>query len=305
MSDSRRRSTRRVKKRTALYAVNDLVQVPRSNTTLIGRLVAQISDAPSSRWLVAFENHKDEVYAEETLGRVVGRMEEDPDASDEDQGASPVHNASGDVGDAGNDIEYSKTVNEVAETSVRSTKRRSTTSLGGSVASKTGQGDANSSGESSPAEDATTESNSKKKKRAVTFSSRSRSNSEGSAVFPSPSKKDKAFAAGAPTETLSGKVSDREHRSRRRQAMTEEEILQASLEASKNQKLNGNKRILTSGNASGIIKDPPPPIGPKNKKAKVGNGGKGGDDVLKVKLLTGTLFLSRGIHRHVEFVPRI
>ena len=40
-----------------------------------------------------------------------------------------------------------------------------------------------------------------------------------------------------------------------------------------------------------------------NKKFKTSRGGDG--EVLKVKLLTGTLFLYRGVHRHVEFIPRI
>jgi hypothetical protein len=163
------------------------LQVPKSNTTVIGRLVTQVSESPSPRWLVGFENYKDEEYAEETLGPVVGRLEEYPDASDEEQEMSPVHGnkLSGD-GAVGNNAQQSGREDEPAETATRSTKRR-TASQSGSSTSKTTPDGAHSSGESSPAEDGTNESTTKKKKKGVTFSSRSRSNSEVSSV-PSPSR---------------------------------------------------------------------------------------------------------------------
>jgi hypothetical protein len=266
-------------------------QIPKSNSTVIGRLVAQVAETPSSRWLVSFENYKDEQYAEEMLGRVVGRMEED--ASEDDREISPTVGGGLTVDDAA--------VNNSIETGTRSTKRRST-SQSGSSTSKTSPGDAISSAESSPAEDVTTEV--KRKKKGVTFSSRSRSNSEVS-IVPSPSREPQvtttAVLSGSSLEISSNKVSDREQRSRRRQAISQEEAFQASLEASNDLKLNSNyKRFLTGG----VSKNPSG--GPKNKKLKLGSvGGKGGGDVLKVKLLTGTLFLTKGIHRHVEFIPRI
>jgi hypothetical protein len=273
-----------------------LFQIPKSNSTVVGRLVAHVAETPSSRWLVAFENYKDEQYEEEMLGRVVGRMEED--ASEDDRAISPTSGG----GLAQHAEEPSTTANNAAETGTRSTKRRSA-SQSGSSTSKTSPGDAISSGESSPAEDPTTEV--KKKKKGVTFSSRSRSNSEVYAA-PIPNKEPHltatAMLPGSSSMDISGnKVSDREQRSRRRQAMSQEEAFLASLEASNDQKLNSNYKRLFAG---GVNKNPSGAL--KNKKFKSGGVGcKVGGDVLKVKLLTGTLFLSKGIHRHVEFIPRI
>jgi hypothetical protein len=271
-------------------------QISKSNTTVIGRLLAQVAEPPSSRWLVAFGNDKEEQYAEEMLGHVVGRMEED--ASENDRTVSPTEGR----GFSEDAAEPVITANDAVETGTRNTKRRST-SQSGSSTSKTSPGDAISSGESSPAEDATIAL--KKKKKGVTFLSRSRSNSDVSAV-PSPRKEPEltttvALAGSSSMEISGSKVSDREQRSRRRQQISQEEAFQASLEASNDHNLNSNyKRFFTGTVGKNSLG------GPKNKKFKLGgSGGKGDGDVLKVKLLTGTLFLSRGIHRHVEFIPRI
>ena len=41
-----------------------------------------VAELPSPRWLVAFDNYKDEEIAEEEIGHVVGRMEEIPPDDD-------------------------------------------------------------------------------------------------------------------------------------------------------------------------------------------------------------------------------
>lgn len=81
----------------------------------------------------------------------------------------------------------------------------------------------------------------------------------------------------------SGRVSAREARSKRRQAMIDEDVKDGVVPA------DGNPR---------------PPILPGNAKKRQREETDGGD-VVKVKLLTGTLFLYRGRYRRVEFIRRV
>lgn len=82
----------------------------------------------------------------------------------------------------------------------------------------------------------------------------------------------------------SSRVSAREARSKRRQAKIDEDV----------------KEVVPPTGAKRR-----PPVAPVNpKKRKAGEPGEG-DDVVKVKLLTGTLYLYRGRDRRVEFVRRV
>jgi len=93
--------------------------------------------------------------------------------------------------------------------------------------------------------------------------------------------------AGSESETSSrksstaDKVSAREARSRRRQAQIDEET--PANDASK----GTTRRAAPQGNA--------------RKRQRVDTDG----EVIKVKLLTGTLFLYRGLHRRAEFIRRV
>ena len=86
---------------------------------------------------------------------------------------------------------------------------------------------------------------------------------------------DEEPAADSPKENRS-KASDREARSRRRQAMIEEDAQTAT-----------TKRPRVAA-----------PIG-QAKKAKGGNDGR-----IKVPMLTGTLYIYRGARRRVEFIRK-
>ena len=76
------------------------------------------------------------------------------------------------------------------------------------------------------------------------------------------------------------RVSAREERSRRRQAKIDEDV--------PGQESSGGKRR-------------PPPLNGSKKRPRGENDG----EVVKVKLLTGTLFLYRGLHRRAEFIRRV
>ena len=80
---------------------------------------------------------------------------------------------------------------------------------------------------------------------------------------------------------FSSRRSAREARSRRRQAQIDEEA--PADDASK----GTTRRVAPQGNA--------------RKRQRVDTDG----EVIKVKLLTGTLFLYRGLHRRAEFIRRV
>ena len=96
---------------------------------------------------------------------------------------------------------------------------------------------------------------------------------------------DAVSVEGDPSTTLVRK-GEREQRSLRRQAKIDTDVIPPLSDASSHQ--SAKKRRL-------------PPPKPSNKRVKLGDG----EDVVKVHLLTGTLYLYRGLHRRAEFVRRI
>jgi hypothetical protein len=89
--------------------------------------------------------------------------------------------------------------------------------------------------------------------------------------------------------TSRSKASAREARSRRRQAMIDDAAIVPGTEI-----LAGKRKL------------PPPPVGNRSRQYKHSETQYAEDgEVVKVKLLTGTLYLYRGAQRRVEFVRRV
>mmetsp|Transcript_24837 Transcript_24837/g.36751 ORF Transcript_24837/g.36751 Transcript_24837/m.36751 type:complete len:236 (-) Transcript_24837:80-787(-) len=89
------------------------------------------------------------------------------------------------------------------------------------------------------------------------------------------------------------KASAREQRSLRRQAKIDEEVVfTVPIGGSRSSK----RRLPSSRSGSGGN------INSSNKRVK---GENGNEEVVKVKLLTGTLYLYRGLHRRAEFIRRV
>mmetsp|Transcript_15602 Transcript_15602/g.23633 ORF Transcript_15602/g.23633 Transcript_15602/m.23633 type:complete len:234 (+) Transcript_15602:46-747(+) len=88
------------------------------------------------------------------------------------------------------------------------------------------------------------------------------------------------------------KASAREQRSLRRQAKIDEEVV---FTVQSGGSRSGKRRLPSSRNSGGNINN-------SNKRAK---GEEGNEEVVKVKLLTGTLYLYRGLHRRAEFIRRV
>ena len=115
--------------------------------------------------------------------------------------------------------------------------------------------------------------------------------------------------------SISPKITNRERRSRRRQALSHDEISEQTPIPTAVRTISPT---VTIGSTSSVNKHPISQNSAtkarsndtsRNKKAtKMGlsnssqAGGK--NEVLKVQLLTGTLYLHRGAKRHVEFIPK-
>lgn len=93
------------------------------------------------------------------------------------------------------------------------------------------------------------------------------------------------------SRSLRSKVSDREQRSRRRQAMIEEEA----------QTIPGGG-VGSASTSTAPIKRPRPhaPASHSSKKMRAGTN----EEVIKVPMLTGTLYLYRGLRRRAEFIRK-
>mmetsp|Transcript_22416 Transcript_22416/g.52913 ORF Transcript_22416/g.52913 Transcript_22416/m.52913 type:complete len:292 (+) Transcript_22416:296-1171(+) len=290
MSDSRRRSSRRGKKLVS-YSANDLVQIPHNSTTIIGRLAYKLTEHPSVRWLVSFDDipsRKDEEIPEEAIGPVVGHIEAVPKTSSNSRG-------NGDT---------ATVVTPSLDDSVASTANNDTVTTR-SLRRKSNSG----SNSSSSADDSTTKSSGKKRK--------------GSSL-PASIPKDEADSKTVVSQeilSLSPKVSGRERRSRRRQGLTRNEVRENAQVSSTEASVLESAKAGVPAVANGGLPLPDKRSAPnnstnkgrsdessKNKKAKIGSTdnprARDKSDVLKVHYFTGTLYFYRGPQRHVEFIPK-
>jgi len=286
MSESRRRSTRRGKK-CSIYSLNDLVQIPHNSTNLVGRLAYKIMEQPSVRWLVAFDekNRKDEEIAEEALGPVIGCV-------------TPIIKTSIDSATKNDDV----IGNNLTTTSISKDTTITTRSLRKKSCSV-------SSNSSSSAEESTTKIGINKKKKEDKHQPSGRSVIEKQPMNSAVQKESipiTGILKAILTPSHKPKVTDREQRSRRRRALSHDEMSSPATAA--NKKLVPavgtnygstslqSKRALAQGSNSNSNNKAKGEYAFRNKKAKVSSSVSNSrvhakKEVLKVQLLTGTLYL--------------
>jgi len=287
MSDSRRRSTRRGKK-CSVYSLNDLVQIPHNSTNLVGRLAYKIMEQPSVRWLVAFDeqNRKDEEIAEEALGPVIGCV-------------TPIIKTCPDSATKNDTI--------IGNILTTTTISKDTTITTRSLRKKSCSGSSNSS---SSAEDSGTKIGINKKKKEDTHQTFERSVIEKQPLNSAVQKESipiTRILTAIRTSSHKAKVTDREQRSRRRRALSIDEMSSPATAANKipvpavgtnyGSTSLQNKRSIAQGTTNSNSNDNAK--GEyifRNKKAKVSSivsnpRAHTKKEVLKVQLLTGTLYL--------------
>ena len=213
-----------------------------------GRLVIKTSEDPA-RWLLTFcgESWKDEEFSEEAFGSILGK-------ADEGEG-SPT----------GPDTPAPAAVNK---NNNKNNKNRNKPS-----------GESKSGGTSggSSVEELSANSHSLQKKD-VSLSHEQVNPTDTDASSPN---KQETPATNNKKRSLRSRVSDREQRSRRRQALIVDEPEVGS-------------------STDGKRPRPLEPVTRVTKKSKSGVS----EDVIKIPMLTGTLFLYRGLRRRAEFIRK-
>ena len=269
------------------------------------------------RWLVSFDDipsRKNEEIPEEAIGPVVGHFETIPKTSFDSTSNGDTLSV---ITPCTDDNNTATTINSDTVTT-RSLRKKSISGSGNS---------------SSSAEDSATKidvkrkrggSNASAKKQRVPRPNANQDTSSTIVLQKASLPKEKVIlTAGVAQEltTLSPKTTGREQRSRRRQALSHDEVSQqhaamsttttttvsaVTNNASPSLSLTNKRPIAQSSSSSKARGDSTS----RNKKAKVGGVSnnprvRGKNEVLKVQLLTGTLYLYRGApQRHVEFIPK-
>jgi hypothetical protein len=294
-------------------------------TTSIGRLESKIpKSCPSGtgRWTCTIEDgshHQDEELAEEALGPVVGHVDQESHIGSGGDSSSDLKLGVNNSATMSTPTTTTSTTKENISISTRGHRRRASNekSSGGNSGSSADERSSKSGGKNG-------------KKKAASFGThQERGGLVNLAAMDAPvaaredgtrkedgEKNDKARTNSIATMTdspakvilstsTSSKVSDREQRSRRRQALSYDEIAYQQYFSEPHATLSATADTAAStkrshGSSSYVGSDSHPP----NKKVKMDGINPREGEVLKVKLLTGTLFLYRGPHRRVAFVPK-
>jgi hypothetical protein len=225
--------------------------------------------SPNPRWLIKFDGqpYKDEEVYEQTFGKLLIAADDEPESLH----TEPVPPRRQNSGKSTNSSTSSSTsIGTDADKKISATAKTDEALAGQNVTAKDGD-----DGSKDAAVD-------KKDKKSVTFSNEN-----------SPVGSDESSTQETGTE--GGNVSARESRSLRRQTMIDESDGVLAWTSSGTGNLTaGGKRRLPPGGSNGKS-------GSKSKRPRQ----EGDDSVVKVKLLTGTLYLYRGRNRRAEFVRRV
>lgn len=272
MAISLRRSRRATKKGVSDYNVGDIVEIDRQHGVIArGRLAQLLTEGPSPnpRWLVKFDSqpYKDEEMYERAFGKLLHSNEES-----EEQPAAP---AASEITSGGSSAKSKTSISSAVANSVA----EPTNDSKGSGAS--GEGDKSDDAKNGKnANGSNTDTTTTSKAKGVQFQKSAANLSHDSDSSPTEEN-----SRGG---TSRSRASAREARSRRRQAMIDDAAIVPGTEI-----LAGKRKM-------------PPPPGHRSKQYKHNETQFAEDgEVVKVKLLTGTLYLYRGAQRRVEFVRRV
>jgi len=270
MAISLRRSRRSTKKGVSDYNVGDIVEIDRQHGVVArGRLAQLLTEGPSPnpRWLVKFDSqpYKDEEMYERAFGKLIHSNEES-----EEQHSTP-------------------TVSDIISSASARTKTSSSTEPLNDSKGSWAVGDGDKIDDTKKGKnindisiETTTLATGTSKLKSAQFQKNGAALSQDSADDSSPTEENSREG------TSRSRASAREARSRRRQAMIDDAAIVPGTEI-----LAGKRKL-------------PPPPGHRSKQYKHNETQYGEDgEVVKVKLLTGTLYLYRGAQRRVEFIRRV
>ena len=242
-------------------------QIDRSGVTLQARLAQLLTEgtSPNPRWLIKFDGQP--YKDEEVYEQTFGKLLIAADDEPESLHTEPAPPRRQNSGKSTNSSTSSSTsINAEFDKKIAATVKTDEGLAGQVLPAKDGYKDAAAD---------------KKDKKSVTFSNEN-----------SPIGSDESSTQETGTE--GGNVSARESRSLRRQTMIDESDGVLAWTGGTGNLTAGGKRRLPPGGSSGKN-------GSKSKRPRQ----EGDDSVVKVKLLTGTLYLYRGRNRRAEFIRRV
>jgi len=279
MAISLRRSRRSTKKDVSEFNVGDIVEIVRQHGIAKGRLAQLLTLCSSTnpRWLVKFDSqpYKDEEMYERSFTSLVNLNEDSKEQQQPSVMVPDLANSSGSIR------------NKPSTNAANSVVAVNTNGKGGGDASSEGEksDDARTGkkGNNSSVLAATTSKMTNSKlvhfQRGVTCSN------DGS-DDPSPNEETSSGERGR-YQTMADRASAREARSHRRQAKIDDAAIVPGTEI-----LTGKRKLPPTTGHYKKYKDNEP----QNAESV---------EVVKVKLLTGTLYLYHGSKRRVEFIRRV
>eukprot|EP00536_Pseudo-nitzschia_multiseries_P000371 jgi/Psemu1/321562/estExt_fgenesh1_pg.C_50020 len=267
MAISLRRSRRATKKGVSDYNVGDIVEIDRQHGVIArGRLAQLLTEGPSPNPRWLVKFDSQPYKDEEMYERAFGKL---------------LHSAE--------DGEDQHPALAAPETTSSGSARGKTSATAADFASD-GKGTQGVSSEGDKSDDGKKGKNSSSNniEAAVAATTSSRSRSVQSQRAGGNFSQDSADDSSPADEASRSRASAREARSRRRQAMIDDAAIVPGTEI-----LAGKRKL-------------PPPPGSRSKQYKTSETQYAEEgEVVKVKLLTGTLYLYRGEQRRVEFVRRV
>ena len=285
----------------------------RSGQTLRGRLAYNLTEGPTPnpRWLVTFDeqNHKDEELYEKAFGKTLYSVEAEEELKQQDFSTALSSSDHQDMDEAEKDKtqdteEQTHAVNKNEDlgsndaVSASNGRKTSSPTVGASNSLEedmTGNDNNNNSTAATNDNNGSTVGNSSqsvdsrgkrsvKGKKTVSFS-------EDGTAGPSDD-------SSSQLDSNSKRVSAREQRSRRRQAKIEEEAVTIA-------PMPAHSHKPTASIGGSRSKRRMPGKHSTLKKRKTINSSGASEEVVKVKLNTGTLYLYRGVNRRAEFIRRV
>jgi hypothetical protein len=238
--------------------------------TLQARLAQLLTEgtSPNPRWLIKFDGqpYKDEEVYEQTFGKLLIAADDEPESLPTEP-VPPRRQSSGKS--TSSSTSSSTSISTEADKKISATTKTDEALAGQVLLAKDG-------------DDGSKDAADKKDKKSVTFSNEN-----------SPIGSDEESSTQE-TGTEGGNVSARESRSLRRQTMIDESDGVLAWTGGTGNLTVGGKRRPPPGGSNGKN-------GSKSKRPRQ----EGDDSVVKVKLLTGTLYLYRGRNRRAEFIRRV
>jgi len=285
MAISLRRSRRATKKEVSEFNVGDIVEIDRQHGIARGRLAQLLTMCSSTnpRWLVKFDSqpYKDEEMYERAFTTLVHSNEDSKEQQQPSVMIPDLTNSGSSSSSGGGSV-----WNQASTNAANSAVAVNNNGKGGDASSEGEKNDDAKAGKKSSNSSVLAATTSKMTNSKLVHFQRGGTCSNDGSDDPSPNEETSSGERGR-YQTMADRASAREARSHRRQAKIDDAAIVPGTEI-----LTGKRKL-------------PPTTGHYKKYKDNEPQNAAGVEVVKVKLLTGTLYLYHGSKRRVEFIRRV